>query len=378
MRHLHFLLLGCLCLPALLLAASKPPSKEELTQIEQTIGKVQKEISSLNHQRSSLNTEVLSNERDINQLQGSLDKLGDEIGGERLKLSQLKSESVSLQQRRKSQQELLASYLRSAWINGKQEYIKLLLNQQNPADTARMSRYYQYFSAARTKTISSYTQLLDEISTTETAITATTDELAQRQEELKSQRVNLADKQAKRQTLLANLDTDLNDRSKKLNSLEQQRVEIQLLMEELRKRSKESLSKTEPFAGRKGHMPWPADGKLLHSFGSRYELGDLTYEGVDLATNGAADIKAIHHGRVVFADWFGTSGLLLIIDHGDGYMSLYAHNAQLHQKLGTWVQRGDVIASAGNTGGQRQTGLYFEIRHEGKAENPVLWCMPRN
>jgi len=188
----------------------------------------------------------------------------------------------------------------------------------------------------------------------------------------------LADKQAKRQTLLANLDADLSVRSNKLNSLEQQRVEIQLLMEELHRRSRENLSKTDPFAAHKGHLPWPLAGKLLHAFGSRYELGDLTYEGIELAAEAGTAIKAIHHGRVVFADWFGNSGLLLIIDHGDGYMSLYAHNAQLNQKLGAFVQRGDVIASVGNTGGQRQTGLYFEIRHEGKAENPVNWCMPRN
>jgi hypothetical protein len=341
------------------------------------MGKVQKEITSLNHQRTSVSTEVQNNERDINQLQGSLDKLAAEINTERLKLAQLKTESAALLQQRKAQQELLAGYLRSAWINGKQEYLKLLLNQQNPADTARISRYYQYFSAARTRTISSYTQLLAGISTTETAITAATEALAQRQNELLAQRSNLADKQGKRQTLLANLYADLNERGKKLNALEQERVEKQLLMEELSKRSLANLSKTEPFAGRKGHLPWPVDGKLLHSFGSRYELGDLTYEGIDLAASAGTDIKAIHHGRVVFADWFGNSGLLLIIDHGDGYMSLYAHNAQLNQKLGAWVQRGDVIASVGNTGGQHQSGLYFEIRHEGKAENPALWCMPR-
>ena len=378
MRRLRSLLTGCLWLPALLSAAPQPVSKEELAQLEKSIGHVQKEIASLSHQRTSLNKEVLSNERDINQLQISLDKLSDDIEAARKKLAQLKSDSASLQQQRKDQQQLLGSYLRSAWINGKQEYLKLLLNQQNPADTARMSRYYQYFSAARTKSISSYTQLLANLESTQTAINTTADDLSVRQTRLQTERSALADKQARHQTLLVNLDADLNDRSKHLNSLEQERVEKQLLMEELRKRSQANLSKSEPFAGRKGRLPWPVDGKLLHSFGSRYELGDLTYEGIDLAADAGTAIKAVHHGQVVFADWFGSSGLLLIIDHGDGYMSLYAHNAQLSQKLGAWVQRGDVVASVGNTGGQRQSGLYFEIRHEGKAENPVLWFMPRN
>ena len=378
MQRLRCLVFGCLWLPALLLAAPQPVNKEELAQLEKSIGNVQKEIATLNHQRSSLNNEVLANEHDISQLQGSLDKLSADIDAARNKLAQLKTESVSLQEQRNDQQELLGSYLRSAWINGKQEYLKLLLNQQNPADSARMSRYYQYFSAARTKSISSYTQLLASLESTQTAINTTADELSARQARLQSERSALADKQTRRQSLLANLDADLSDRGKHLNSLEQERVEKQLLMEELRKRSQASLSKSEPFAGFKGRLPWPVDGKLLHGFGSRYELGDLSYEGVDLAANTGTAIKAVHHGRVVFADWFGSSGLLLIIDHGDGYMSLYAHNAQLSQKLGAWVQRGDVVATVGNTGGQRQSGLYFEIRHEGKAENPVLWCMPRN
>ncbi len=90
-----------------------------------------------------------------------------------------------------------------------------------------------------------------------------------------------------------------------------------------------------------------------------------------------AEVHAIHHGRVVFADWFNTSGLLLIIDHGDGYMSLYAHNQELFKTVGEWVTNGEVIAAAGNTGGQRDSGLYFEIRHNGRAEDPVNWCAPR-
>ncbi len=125
-------------------------------------------------------------------------------------------------------------------------------------------------------------------------------------------------------------------------------------------------------------MGWPLDGSIVQKFGSRHTLGDLTWEGVTISGNAGADIKAVHHGRVVFADWFSTSGLLLIIDHGDGYMSLYAHNQDLFKTVGEWVAAGEVIAAVGNTGGNRDYGLYFEIRHNGKAENPTLWFMARN
>ncbi|HTR00350.1 MAG TPA: peptidoglycan DD-metalloendopeptidase family protein [Candidatus Acidoferrum sp.] len=378
MQRMRALLIGCLWLPTLLLAASKEATREELSQIEQSIGKVQKEIAALNHQRSDLHGKVMNSEQAINKLQRKLDDLGDEIGNERDSLNHLQTQATSLQQQRQAQQELLAGYLRSAWINGREEYLKLLLTQQNPGDAARMSQYYQYFGEARMRAIGNYNGLLNQIAAAQTAIADTTEKLAQRQAELQGQKGQLSEEQSTRQQLLAKLDTDLTDRSKKLNSLEQQRVELQLLMDELTRRSHENLASTDKFAASKGKLPWPLQGKVVHAYGARHELGDLTYEGMDLAAPAGTEVKAIHHGRVVFADWFGSSGLLLIIDHGDGYMSLYAHNQQLHQKLGAYVQRGDVIATVGNTGGQTQSGLYFEIRHEGKAENPVSWCMPRN
>lgn len=378
MSMLRAWMLVCLWLPVLASAANKQASKEELASIEQSIGKVQKEISALNHQRDSVGSDVLASEHAISLLMQKIEGLTTAIAADRGTLTQLQAQSIALQKQRSSQQELMASYIRSAWVNGNQEFLKLLLKQQTPADATRMSRYYHYFAEARTEAINKYTRLLQQIDSTQTQVTAATAHLAQQQNDMQAQRNQLAEQQARRQSLLASLNADLTDRSKKLNSLEQERVEIQLLMEELQRRSKENLSKTDPFVASKGRLPWPVEGKIQHSFGTRYELGDLNYEGVVMSAAIGADIKAIHHGRVVFADWFGSSGLLLIIDHGDGYMSLYAHNRQLYQKLGSWVQRGDVIAAVGNTGGQSQSGLYFEIRHDGKAENPALWCLPHN
>jgi murein hydrolase activator len=133
----------------------------------------------------------------------------------------------------------------------------------------------------------------------------------------------------------------------------------------------------EAFTDRKGQMPWPLEGPHINSFGARHSLGDLTWEGITIGASAGENVRAIHHGRVVFAGWFATSGLLLIIDHGGGYMSLYAHNQELYKAVGEWVAAGDVIAAAGSTGGQREPSLYFEIRHDGRAENPLSWCAPR-
>lgn len=373
MKLLRPLVIPFLLLPALLLAASKEATREELAQIEQSIGKVQKEIASLNHQRSNLHGEVRNSEQAINKLQKKLEDLNTDMSEEKEALSKLRAESATHEQQRKSQQAMLAGYVRSAYINGREEYLKLLLSQQNPGDAVRLSSYYRYFTEARTRAISNYTSLLQQITTAETSIADTTARLTQQQNELQEQRNQLTEQQSKRQELLAKLDTDLTDRSKKLNSLEQQRVEMQLLMGELTKKSKATAPSNEKFAAARGKLPWPVSGKVLHDFGSRYQLGDLTYEGIEVAAQAGTEVKAVHQGRVVYADWFGSQGLLLIIDHGDGFMSLYSHNRQLYQKLGAYVQRGEVLASVGNTGGQSQNSLYFEIRREGKAENPVLW-----
>ncbi len=111
-------------------------------------------------------------------------------------------------------------------------------------------------------------------------------------------------------------------------------------------------------------------------FGQRHQLGDLNSQGIVIAVPEGAPVRAVHHGRVVFADWLASAGLLLIIDHGGGYMSLYAQNQNLFKSVGEWVNAGEGIASAGDTGGQREPGLYFEIRRDGRAQDPIPWLSP--
>jgi septal ring factor EnvC (AmiA/AmiB activator) len=154
---------------------------------------------------------------------------------------------------------------------------------------------------------------------------------------------------------------------------------VEALLEELRNSIAEldAGGADTPFAERKGMLPWPTDGKVLYRFGSKHELGDLTRDGITLAAAAGTRVQAVHHGRVVFSDWLGNSGQLLIIDHGDGFMTLYAHNQELLKTEGDWVAAGETIATVGNTGGQRDSALYFEIRRNGKAENPVNWCIAR-
>lgn len=372
----------CCCvwlLPAAMFAASQDDSEKALATIESGIKKIKQEVAALSKQRSKLSTEVEKSEQAIRALQDQADKLSEQMKAERNSQTDLQQQATKLEVQRREQQAELGHYLRGAWMSGDEEYLKLLLSQQDPAESARISQYYRYFSAARSRRIDEFNQVLAQLAQTQTDLVASADRLQQQQNDLKAQQLALTDKQAERQKLLANLDDDLSGQNAQLNDLEQQRVESQLLLEELRQTATRLNAKPDtPFAKQKGRMKWPVAGRMSHSFGSRYELGDLTYEGVLLDAKAGTDVTAVHAGRVVFADWFGNSGQLLIIDHGDGYMSLYAHNQELYKPAGTWVNAGDVIAAVGNTGGQSATGLYFEIRHDGLAENPVNWCVARN
>lgn len=288
----------------------------------------------------------------------------------------MQGEENSLLILKSSQQDLIKQYLRSAYQTGKQEYFKLLLNQESPSQSSRSLRYYQYFNNARADKVEEFSSTLAELNTVEEGIVAVSLNLEKEHSRLGQQQSSLQDSISSRQILLDNLDVLLVNNNSKLEALETERAEMELLLEELR-RSIANISlgnDQQDFATMKGLVPWPVEGRLSNNWGSSYGLGDLNWEGVTVDAREGSEVRAIHHGRVVFSDWFSSSGLLLIIDHGGGYMSLYAQNQALFKEVGEWVNSGETIATVGNTGGKEDYGLYFEIRHNGESEDPSAWC----
>lgn len=368
--------------PTFALTAEAPDkdalTQQELAKLEAGIGKARSAVADLDKEKRQLSQQLQQQEQSILQMQQRLTLLDSETSSIGDSLRQLEQQRQTLEQDRLQQQQWLANYLRGAWRNGNQEFFKVLLSQQDTSRSARLLQYYQYFAEARRSQLVTYQALLENLATTTTQIQEHTATLSLQQQELLKQQSALRDQQQQRQTLLQQLDDDLAREGAKLNGLEQQRIERQLLLEELRqaRAAQQRAEQARQFAKQQGKLPWPVKGRIANRFGTRHELGDLTYEGITIAAEAGTTIKAVHGGRVVFADWFSNSGLLLIIDHGDGFMSLYAHNQELLQKVGAVVDGGEAIAKVGNTGGQQQSGLYFEIRRDGKAENPVSWLAP--
>ena len=163
-------------------------------------------------------------------------------------------------------------------------------------------------------------------------------------------------------------------RLKKFVADEQQ---LQQLLKEIRNIMPSMLTeidKRETFSKRRGQLKWPVKGKVKRIFGKSRQAANLKWNGVLISSNEGNNVRAISHGRVAYADWLRGYGMLVIIDHGDGYMTLYGYNQALYKETGDWVEEGEVIASVGRSGGQLKSGLYFEVRVKGQPSNPAKWC----
>ena len=355
------------------------PSQADLDALAKTISNVQLQIESTRQQRGTVEIELEANEKAINDINQTISSIEDRISNEQRRLTDLEQQSVDLEFKRSEQERLISQYILAAYKNGREEYLKLILNQQNVSRSSRALRYYQYFNDARAAKIAEFQEIISEITSISIDIQESNRNLSAQRDALRAQQNNLEQSQNERLALLTELNETLATRGNELSRLEVQYEEMALLIEEL------SLAildisfgaEGEDFSGLRGSLPWPLEGPLLNAYGANYELGDLNWEVVTIAGASGAEVRAIHHGRVIYSDWFASSGLLLILDHGDGYMSLYAHNQLLYKEVGEWATSGEVIAAVGNTGGRSENGVYFEIRYNGESQDPINWLVRR-
>jgi septal ring factor EnvC (AmiA/AmiB activator) len=266
--------------------------------------------------------------------------------------------------------------LRSAYRMGKQEQVKLLLNQEDPALVGRMLIYHDYFSRARAENLHEIRAALDDLTAIEQKVMhqkATLETLRSRQ--LQASR-HLEQMQSQRKAVIAKLQTELEKKSGQLTTLQKDEQDLQQLVQSLQAALREipsTAGKFESLAGRKGRLLWPVTGRIGRGYGVRHAEGKLTSRGIFLSAPGGTEVHAISRGRVAFADWLRGFGLLLILDHGSGYMSLYGHNSSLFKEPGEWVEENEVIALVGSSGGQQRTGLYLELRKHGRPFDPAPW-----
>ena len=356
--------------------ASEQETRARLERLQRDIKEINAEISRDNKRKSKLQEQLRQAEVELGELQRDITANQRAVAASEAELDGLQAQRVDLEQARNAQQARIALELKTAWQMGQQGQVKVLLNQEDPHTVARAMAYYQYFFRARNDLVGRYRETLEELRELEERIAGTLDQQAAQQAELEQQQAQLETAQAARKETVASLSTSIESKAEKLKQLEQDRKELEKLLEAIARAvaDLEVPEHYQPFKAARGKMPWPLAAKRVNNFGRPRNEGKMRWQGVTIPAREGSKVNAIHHGRVVYADWLRGSGLLLIIDHGDGYMSLYAHNQSLLREVGEWVKAGTPVSTVGNSGGQEQAALYFEIRHQGKPVNPASWC----
>jgi septal ring factor EnvC (AmiA/AmiB activator) len=332
-------------------------------------------FSSATRQQRDLQKDMRKTDQAIAATNQAVHTIEEELTRIHAELDRLDQEMAQLGAQRDEQAQLIAQHLAAAYRLSGEDFLKLLLNQQDPQQFDRMLRYHRYFSAARTEAITAYQQTMLAIDANKTETRAREEALAEQEKKLDGERKELLAQRTQRQKLLASLGDEMKGKSQERTRLTDDRVRLEKLIAELNRRAQAGSGTM--FARSKGKLPWPTQGKLAHRFGQQRADGLLTWQGVFIAAPEGTPVTAVAGGRVAFSDWLRGFGLMTIIDHGSGYMSLYAHSDVLYKRVGETVTSGETVAAAGSSGGQTESGLYFEIRHNGTPINPLDWLSRR-
>ena len=362
-------------------AADKPAKQQQLQTLLKKIDKLKQAIDVKEDSKSKYIKQLKSIEANVAQVNLKIRQTGKQIKDRKSRLKKLRATRLDHQRKLSRENEYLAEQVYAAFTLGRQEKVKLLFSQQAPDALQRNLVYYEYFSNARVELINGVQSSIDKIIETENLIRQAQAELQQDQQALAEQKQGLKRDLAKRKTVIASLDSQLKKQGGSLSRLQDEATQLQNLInsiQEIFAEAPESEISQQAFAGLKGKLAWPVEGKVRRLFGRHKPSSDLRWQGVRIEAQSGRHIKAVSHGRVAFADWLRGLGNLIIIDHGNSYLSLYGHNESLFKSAGEWVDAGEIISSIGSSGGQSTPGLYFEIRKKGKPQNPTGWCKSKN
>lgn len=351
---------------------AKQRNAAKLNDVQQAIAKQESNIFAKNKARSVLEKQLKEDDLAIAKVAKAISDTEQALKDTQQKIFALSDEKKQLTSQKLTQEQLLAKQLRSAYTTGQHDYLKLLLNQAQSEKIQRTITYYQYMNKARINEIEKFQATIAQLVTVSAKHKKQVEQLQSLKQSQQKQRATLSKSKDSRSKTLASLGKELLSSKQKLAKLKADEANLAAALQKLA-----ALIRAEVdlmgLSKLKRKLSWPVKGRLLRSFGSKKQ-GYLKWKGVLLGAPVGRQVQTIHNGTVIFSDWLKGYGLLTVIDHGKGYMSLYAHNQTLLKSVGDQVETGEPIALVGQSGGQDQAGLYFEIRHQGQAVNPRLWC----
>jgi septal ring factor EnvC (AmiA/AmiB activator) len=348
----------------------------QLKKLRSRIGDVKNELNAVRGRKSSLDAELEKTERAIGAAAAALRRLEKRIGEAQARLVELGREREENRKKLQAMRSILSRDLRTAYVLGQQQPVKLLLNQEDPAAIARLMAYYSYFTRARADRIRETKATLGELAVLQREVSEQKSDL----ERLKARRIeksrHLEQTLAQRKEVFSRVKAQVRKKSAELTALQSDARDLQRLVMSLRKALRDfppATKRLQTPSPLKGKLVWPVEGHIEMPFGALQADGKLHSRGVFVSAPAGREVHAIARGRVVFADWLRGFGLLLIIDHGKGYMSLYGYNRSLFKEVGERVEAGDVIATVGDSGGRPRPGLYLELRKNGRPFDPARW-----
>jgi septal ring factor EnvC (AmiA/AmiB activator) len=361
-------------------ATPAPRAETDAQKAESKLQAVKSEIDRITRQVSGEQVEHDRLTRELRSAEISVGKARETLGDVRHERTERAARRTSLAANRRTAEAdiargrgALAGQLRAAYLIGHQEPLKLLLNQKDPARAGRMFVYYSYFGRARAAQIRLIEDNVAQLERLDGELAAEDAKLADLEKQQRAQLAEVEQARSHRTLVLASLDAEAHTRAQALERLRSQQGGLEKLLRELRRAMEKYPSDSnDAFARLRGRLAWPVSGHVVARFGEA-RVGGVKWDGVLVATERGAPVRAVYQGRIIYADWLPGLGLLTIVDHGDGYMSLYGHNERLYKAVGEQVTAGDAIASAGDSGGSTRPELYFEIRKSGKPLDPRPW-----
>lgn len=376
-------------------APSATGAKEELRELRGKIEALQKRLADAEESRTEAADALKASERAISDANRSLRELAQQSREADQRLAELRAALRESETTLKAQRALLARLLYQQYLGGQPEPLKLLLNRENPNQIARQIHYFGYISRARAGLIEGLRTHLVRLQELAQEVERQVARLAAIAAEQTAQKQRLEQEKRARGQVLTRISRDIQKQKREIGTLKRDENRLTRLVEQLgriisrtpsrpsaaarlkNERLPDGTGDGSPFQALKGKLSLPVRGELGNRFGSPRSDSGLMWKGLFIASKTGEEVRAVASGRVVFADWLRGFGNLLIIDHGDSYMSLYGNNEALYKRVGDTIRGGEIIATVGNSGGNADSGLYFEVRYQGKPFDPLTWVNVR-
>ena len=338
--------------------------EKEILEIDSWFAKKKKLKQNWSAELKKADLEVQSLKRKILVTNKNLDSSND-------LLKALKGKKSILEIKRLELANSLSKHLRSAYKLKKSSPLKKLLEGESIDQFDQMMRYNRYLTNATNEVIKAYRESLEEIEDSDKLEQATNEKILESIEQNKQSLRTLRQTMIKRKILISEVEAQQKDKTLEYNNLVAERETLEELIEGLL--AVDPTQNIESFLRAKNSLPSPLIGKIHRKFGEKKEKDTLPTQGLDILAPVGTPVHAVSPGQIVFSDWLRGFGLLIIIDHGNEYMSLYGNTEAIYKNQGDLVESGELIAEAGNSGGRKQPGIYFEIRHRGQPIDPEPW-----